>query len=193
MRFKSTENNWRSWIWEALFFWMLLSLQEKNPKVLLYYISKSILSSILLHFNTKLNLLAKKKVLQSKLLFCVSDAAPSPLTCHASIYLFRAVWVHSHQKNMMKSCRWTVLQGYNKTGLLGALIFYTENKPKCFLVLRGSKWCLCKLCCKHSKLQGEILTSLRPTGNFEELDGVMISCVMVILRLSALYKTRPLV
>ena len=88
---------------------------------------------------------------------------------------------------MMKDGRWTVLQGYKKPGLLGAIIFYTEKKPQCFLVLRGSSWCLHKLCCNHNKLQGEILTSLRPRGNSEEFDGVMTSSVVAILGLSALY------
>lgn len=123
----------------------------------------------------------------------VSGAAINLLACHPSIYLFRAVWVHSHQKNMMKGGRWTILQVYNKIGLLGPIIFYTKNKPQCYLVRKGSNWYLHKLCCNHGKLQGEILSPLRPVGNSEEFEGIMISYVVPILRLSALYKARSLV
>jgi len=72
---------------------MPVSPQEKKKRdvLLLYPISKSLLSSILLHFNTELNLLSKRKTLQSKLIFCVSDTAPNLLACLAFIYLFRVV------------------------------------------------------------------------------------------------------
>lgn len=67
-----------------------------------------------------------------------------------------------------------LLQGYNEMGLLGPIIFYTENKPQCYLVCKGSNWYLHKMCCSHGKLQGEILSPLRPVGNSEEFEGIMI-------------------
>lgn len=73
-----------------------------------------------------------------------------------------------------------VLQGYDTTSLLGATTFYIQKKPQCFLVLRGSNLCLHKLCCNHSKMQGEILTSLRHRGSSKEFDGGTISRVMAL-------------
>lgn len=85
------------------------------------------------------------------------------LTCHLSIYLFRAVCVYDHQNNIIKSGRWTFLQSNNKTGLLEVIIFYTGNKPQWFFFfffLIGFNWCLQKLYFNHCKLQREIVASL---------------------------------
>lgn len=79
----------------SFFFCMCASPQEKKkqnnktnkaeqPKtvLMLCYIPKSILCSILLSFFTKLNLMSRREAKQSKLILYVFDAAPCLLAYH---------------------------------------------------------------------------------------------------------------